>query len=268
MSLYLHNYALSGKPAAIIAQIPCLQDNYGFLIHDVANGKTAAIDTPDAEAINKALSAQGWSLDVIFNTHWHGDHTGGNQVLKDQWGCRIIGPGGERMAIPACDQTIGEGETIALGRLQAKVIETPGHTAGHIVYHFADIAVAFVGDTLFSLGCGRLFEGSAEEMWHSLEKLRALPDNTDIFCAHEYSKANADYALSVDPENRALIERAQQIAELRASHKPTIPSPLGLEKKTNPFLRADSDDMMARLGMQKATPAQVFAHLRQGKDNF
>ncbi len=268
MSLYLHSRTVSGKPAAIIAQIPCLQDNYGFLVHDLASSKTAAVDTPDAEAINKVLVEQNWSLDIILNTHWHGDHTGGNKALKAQWGCRIIAPGGEHSKIPACDQTIGEGETVQLGNLQAQVIETPGHTAGHIIYYFADIAAAFVGDTLFSLGCGRLFEGSAEQMWHSLKKLRALPDDTDIFCAHEYSKANADYALSVDPENEALVERARQITDLRAKDKPTIPSVLGLEKKTNPFLRADNDDMAARLGMEDAPAAQVFARLRQGKDNF
>jgi hydroxyacylglutathione hydrolase len=268
MSVYLHSRTLSGKPAAIIAQIPCLQDNYGFLIHDLASGKTAAIDTPDADAINKVLIEQNWSLDIILNTHWHGDHTGGNKALKAKWGCRIITPAGERTGIPGSDQTMEEGETVELGSLRAKVIETPGHTAGHIVYYFADIAAAFVGDTLFSLGCGRLFEGSAEQMWHSLQKLRALPDDTEIFCAHEYSKANADYALSVDPENQALIKRAREITELRAKHKPTIPSSLGLEKKTNPFLRADSDDMVAKFGLQGSTPAQVFAHLRQGKDNF
>ena len=250
-----------------IHQFPCLSDNYGFLIHDEKEGKTATIDTPDADAILKALDEKGWSLDYIFNTHHHFDHTGGNEALKDKTGCRIYGPLGEKARIPQLDEALQEDDVVRLGRAHAKVIEVPGHTAGHIAYYFADDGVAFVGDTLFVLGCGRLFEGTAEEMWHSLSKLRALPDETRIYCAHEYSAANARFALSLTPDDAAVRARKEDIDSLRAKGLATVPTDIGREKAANPFLRADEESFARALQMKGAPPVQVFAETRQRKDN-
>ncbi len=256
------------KPHAIIAQIPCLSDNYGWLIHDRENGTTAAIDTPDADAINQVLEAQGWDLTLILNTHWHMDHTGGNLALKDKWGCTIIGPAAEGEKLPGLDRPVQEADQIALGAISAVVIETPGHTLGHCVYYFADCAAAFVGDSLFSLGCGRVFEGTHEQMWHSLLRLRALPDETEIYCAHEYSLGNGRFALSIDPDNRTLQKRMADIEALRADDLPTIPTKLAIEKAANPFLRADDGILQKTLSMKGQSAETVFAHIRQSKDRF
>jgi len=250
-----------------IHQFPCRTDNYGVLIHDPDTGKTASIDTPEVGPIRQALADTGWSLSDIFNTHHHGDHTGGNLELKEEFGCTITGPRGEKDKIPGIDRAVGTGDTVTLGSHVASVIETPGHTAGHIAYHFADDQVVFVGDTLFALGCGRLFEGTAEQMWDSLEKLRALPPETVVYCGHEYTQANARFALTVEPGNAALAARAKEIDDLRAKGIPTVPTTIAVELETNPFLRPASEAIQAELGLTGASLVDVFAEVRRRKDN-
>lgn len=251
-----------------IRQIPCLSDNYGYLVHDPSTGQTATIDTPDANAINEALGKEGWTLTHIFNTHHHFDHTGGNTALKEQWGCEIIGPRGEAAKIPDIDRQVGEGDIVELGTLKASVYDTPGHTNGHIVFHFPSEEVAFVGDTIFALGCGRLFEGTAEQMWASLSKIAAWPGKTKLFCAHEYTQANAQFALSVDPDNQALKTRAAEIDAARAQGLPTVPMTVEEELRTSPFMRADQESLKIAVGMGNAIAAEVFAEVRTRKDNF
>lgn len=251
-----------------IHQFPCLSDNYGFLIRDRASGGVAAIDTPDVDAINAALSEKGWRLTHILNTHWHPDHAGGNLALKDKWGCAIIGPAGEAAKIPGIDRRVGEGDSVALGDATATVRDTPGHTAGHIIYHFADDAAAFVGDTIFAMGCGRLFEGTPVQMWRSLSKIAAMAPETKLYCAHEYTQANAAFALSVDPYNEDLRERADGVDRLRAAGKPTVPTTVAMELKTNPFLRAENAALQSAIDMAGADAVSVFAETRRLKDNF
>lgn len=251
-----------------IRQFPCLSDNYGYLVRDRETSDVAAIDTPDADAIDAALAREGWRLTHIFNTHWHPDHAGGNLALKEKWGCRIIGPRGEATKIPGLDALAGEGDTVSLGASKARVLDTPGHTLGHIIYHFADDHAAFVGDTIFALGCGRLFEGTPEQMWDSLSKIASMPDDTALYCAHEYTQANARFALSVDAGNDALAARAKTIDALRARGAPTVPSTVAMERATNPFLRARDPDLQASLGMSGADPVAVFAEIRKRKDRF
>lgn len=247
---------------------PCLEDNYGYLVHDPVAGVTATIDTPEVEPIERALRARGWQLDFIMNTHHHFDHAGGNLELKDKTGCQIIGPAADTDRIPGIDIALSDGDTFQLGEQTFTVFDTPGHTRGHIVYYFPDSAIAFVGDTLFALGCGRLFEGSPEQMWSSLSKLLNLPDETQVYCAHEYTQTNAKFALTVDPDNAALVARAAEIDQLRSEHKPTIPSNIGLERATNPFLRPDSATLRATLGLEDASNVDVFAEIRARKDKF
>jgi hydroxyacylglutathione hydrolase len=251
-----------------IHMFPCLKDNYGFLLHDSNNNLTAAIDTPDADAIENALSAKGWKLTHILNTHHHWDHAGGNLELKKKTGCLIAGPQAEASRIPGIDIQLSEGDIFQFGQFNAKVYDTPGHTSGHIVYLFENEHTAFVGDTLFAMGCGRLFEGSPEQMWHSLQKIMQWPDETIIYCAHEYTQANARFALTVEPLNKDLITRAQDTDKLRDAGKPTIPTTLGLEKKTNPFLRPMSREIRAKLDMEDSTNVEVFTSIRLLKDNF
>jgi hydroxyacylglutathione hydrolase len=251
-----------------IRQVPCLADNYGYLVHCPGTALTAAIDTPDAGAIDAALADEGWRLSHILNTHWHPDHAGGNLVLKRRWGATVIGPRGEADKIPGLDLRVGEGDIVELGGLSAHVLDVPGHTAGHIAYWFEAESVAFVGDTLFALGCGRLFEGTAPQMWRSLEKLLALPDETRIYCAHEYTQANARFALTIEPGNEALTARAAEIDRLRAQGRPTVPSTMGVEKRTNPFLRAKSIEIRERLQLVAADDATVFGEIRKRKDRF
>lgn len=251
-----------------IRQFPCLSDNYGFLIRDEATGTVATIDTPDAAEINRQLDAAGWRLTHILNTHWHPDHAGGNLALKKEWGCHIIGPRGEAEKIPGIDRQVGDGDTVALGGSQANVFDTPGHTLGHIVYYFAEDGAAFVGDTIFAMGCGRLFEGTPAQMWDSLQKIAALPPETKLYCAHEYTQANAKFALSVDPENPALQERSKEVAALRAANTPTVPTTLALELATNPFLRAGDADLQNAIDMTGAGAVDVFAKTRALKDSF
>ncbi len=251
-----------------IHQIPCLDDNYGYLVHEPASGLTATIDTPDANAINVALAAKGWRLTHILNTHHHFDHAGGNEALKAKWGCTVVGADNDASRIPGIDVRLKDGDTYAFGQTKAVVMEVPGHTTGHIAFHFPDEGVAFVGDTLFVLGCGRLFEGTAEQMWNSLTKIMSMPDDTVLYCAHEYTQSNARFALSVDPDNADLIARNAEINVLRAAGKPTVPTTLRREKATNPFLRAADASLQRNLDLVGAPLSSVFAETRRRKDRF
>ena len=244
----------------VVRQFPCLQDNYGFLARDEASGKTATVDTPDAGAILAALEREGWELDFILNTHWHPDHAGGNAELKAATGAIIVGPA-EVTRIAPLDRTVAGGDVVELGETRFTVIETGGHTLGHIAYFDADDRIAFVGDTLFALGCGRLFEGTAEQMWASLSRLAALPDDTQVYCAHEYTASNARFALSVDGD-AALRERAEELFAARKRGEATVPTTIGLEKTTNPFLRAP-----LLIGPGKKD-YEAFAEIRAAKDAF
>ena len=251
-----------------VHQIPCLSDNYGFLVHDPDTGATASIDSPEAAAISQACRDKGWRLTHILNTHHHFDHAGGNEALKAEWGCTIVGASNDAARIPGIDVQVSDGDTLELGGASAQVFEVPGHTSGHIAYYFAADGIAFVGDTLFALGCGRLFEGTPQQMWSSLQKLMALPDETTVYCAHEYTQANAAFALSVEPDNPALIARAKEIDELRAQGIPTVPTTIGLERATNPFVRPDSQNLQLTIGLEGGAAVDVFAETRRRKDNF
>jgi hydroxyacylglutathione hydrolase len=220
-----------------IHQFTCRSDNFGVLIHDLGANVTATIDTPELAKIEAALATTGWKLTHILNTHHHGDHTEGNLALKQKYGCTVVGPKAEAAKIPGIDVQLAEGDTYRFGSHEVHVIDTPGHTAGQINFHIPSAKVAFTGDTLFSLGCGRLFEKGAEFMWPALEKLMKLPGDTMIYCGHEYTLSNAKFALTIEPENAALQKRADEVASLRAAGKPTLPVRLDLELATNPFLR-------------------------------
>jgi hydroxyacylglutathione hydrolase len=246
----------------------CLRDNYGVLLHDSFSGATAAIDAPEAAPVEAALAQAGWRLNDILVTHHHGDHTAGIEPLKERYGCRVVAPAREASRIPQVDIPVREGDTVRVGSLVATVLETPGHTNGQIAYWFQSDGLAFVGDTLFSVGCGRVIEGTPEMMWRSLVKLRELPDETKIYCGHEYTAANIRFALTVEPENAALRARADQVSRLAAAGEPTIPSTIGEEKAVNPFLRADVPAVAAAVGLPDAPPAQVFAEIRGRKDRF
>lgn len=251
-----------------VHQFPCLNDNYGFLIHEPVAGVTATIDTPEVAPINAALAEKGWRLTHILNTHHHFDHAGGNEALKREWGCTVVGAAIDAERIPGIDVEVADGELFAFGNASAQVLEVPGHTSGHIAFYFADEGMAFVGDTMFALGCGRLFEGTPLQMWDSLSKLMALPDDTVVYCAHEYTQANAAFALSVEPDNAALVERAAEIESKRANGEWTVPTTIGLERATNPFVRASSADLQRTLGMTGANVVDVFAETRRRKDSF
>lgn len=251
-----------------VHMFPCLSDNYGYLIHDSENNLTATIDTPEVAPINKALDEKGWSLTHILNTHHHFDHAGGNLELKDKWNCTIVGARNDAKRIPGIDIEVGDGETYSFGNHTANVYDVSGHTLGHIAYHFEQDQMLFCGDALFALGCGRLFEGTPEQMWTSLQKLAAMPDDTLVYCAHEYTQVNAQFALSVEPQNTALVARAKEIINLRSKGEPTIPSTIGLEKETNPFLRPMSPDLQETLGLNGADLVEVFAETRRRKDTF
>lgn len=252
-----------------VHQFLCLEDNYGVLIHDSGTGATAAIDAPDADAVIAAAQSQGWKLTDLLITHHHADHTQGIPGLKARYpDLRIVGPAKEASRIASLDVQVKEGAYAHVGDLEAKVIETPGHTAGHIAYWFEEDEIAFCGDTLFALGCGRVFETPMSVMWDSLVKLAALPGETAVYCGHEYTAANAKFALTIEPDNGLLVDRAEKIATLRASGKPTVPTTIYLELATNPFLRAEQSTVQAAVGMAGADPASVFAEIRGRKDRF
>jgi hydroxyacylglutathione hydrolase len=226
------------------------------------------IDTPEVAPINAALEDKGWRLTHILNTHHHFDHAGGNEALKKQWGCTVVGAANDAERIPGIDVGVADGDRFPFGSTSALILEVPGHTVGHIAYYFEEDGIAFVGDTLFALGCGRLFEGSPAQMWSSLGKLMALPDDTVVYCAHEYTQANARFALTVEPGNPALRRRSEEIDKLRAAGKPTVPTTIGLEKATNPFLRPDSENLRETVGMAEGDLVAVFAETRRRKDSF
>lgn len=247
-----------------VRQFPCLEDNYGFLIHEPTSGETAAIDTPDAEVILAQAAAAGWRISQIWNTHWHADHAGGNARLKADTGAIVIGPEEVARLGAAPDRVVRDGDRVRLGGLEAEVLNVGGHTLGHIAYWFGGERIAFVGDALFALGCGRLFEGTPEQMWTSLSRLAALPEDTTVYCAHEYTESNARFALAVDGENPALQARAREIVATRAAGQPTVPTSIGLERATNPFLRAPA----LKQGLGLSTDVEAFAELRRRKDRF
>jgi hydroxyacylglutathione hydrolase len=251
-----------------IAQFACLSDNYGFLLHDPDAGLTAAIDTPDADAIEAELGARGWRLTHILNTHHHFDHAGGNLILKERTDCLIVGPRADAARIPGIDLGVGEGDLVPFGDRRIEVYETPGHTRGHIVYFVPEARAAFVGDTLFAMGCGRLFEGSPGQMWGSLQKILRWPDDTRIYCAHEYTLTNARFAITVEPDNATLASRLGEVEALRREGTPTVPTTLAIERETNPFLRPTSPGIRAALDLAEADEVSVFARVRALKDRF
>ena len=251
-----------------ILQIPVLSDNYIYLVHEPNGWATAAIDPALAGPVLRALEEKGWKLTHILNTHHHGDHVGGNLELKRKTGCAIVAMARDKERIPGIDVEVSEGDIIGLGAAQAEVLDVPGHTSGHIAFWFKQENALFCGDTLFGLGCGRLFEGHAQEMWGSLEKIRSLPPSTRIYCAHEYTEANGRFALTVEPENPALQERIGRVKALRGEGLPTIPTLLSEELATNPFLRPESPAIRHRLRMDKAENWRVFGQIRHLKDGF
>jgi hydroxyacylglutathione hydrolase len=246
----------------------CLKDNFGVLLHDPGSGRTAAIDAPEAAPVEAALKATGWKLTDILVTHHHHDHTGGIEELKARHRCRVVAPDGEAGGIPDVDETMREGDAVRVGSLEGRVIETPGHTAAPSTLYFPADKLVFAGDTLFSIGCGRVIEGSMDEMWQSMLKLRALPDDTRLYCGHEYTLANIRFAKTIEPGNKALAARERQVTEQLAQDKPTVPSTLGEEKAANPFLRADVPEVAKAVGMDGAPAGQVFAEIRNRKNKF
>jgi hydroxyacylglutathione hydrolase len=229
-----------------IIRIPVLSDNYVWLVHDPASAETMVVDPAVAGPVLEAAAERGWTITHIWNTHWHPDHTGGNAEIKAATGCTIIGPAAEAERIPTLDVHVRGGDHVLLGDLVADVIDVPAHTAGHIAYHFAGEKAAFVGDTLFAMGCGRLFEGTAAQMFDNMTKLAALPDETFVYCAHEYTQSNGRYALVAEPDNEAIVARMAQVDAARARGEPTVPTSIGAEKATNPFMRARSVEELAQ----------------------
>lgn len=248
-----------------IHQFPCLSDNYGFLLHDSDSGETAAIDTPDGAEYLKQAEAKGWRITHIWNTHWHPDHAGGNKAIVEETGAKVIAPQ-EVEKLSPIDRVVAHGGEVTLGEHTARVIDVSGHTNGHIAFHLPQDGIAFVGDSVFALGCGRMFEGEPQQFWDSLERIKALPPETTLYCAHEYTQANAQFALHADPDNAALQDYAKEIEAARAEGEPTVPTQLSRELETNPFLRADRPEMQERWGGE--TPADTFAKLRAAKDSF
>jgi hydroxyacylglutathione hydrolase len=252
----------------IVEQFLCRTDNFGVLIHDSVAGVTASIDAPEEAPIAAKLKERGWRLDRIFVTHHHADHTDGIPALKAAFGAKITAPAGEAARIPGVDDVAKGGDRLRFGGYDIDVIDTPGHTLGHISYYLPAAQMAFVADTLFAVGCGRVIEGTMEMMWASLEKLAALPPATSIYCGHEYTEANIRFALTVEPDNADLVARAAEVKALRAAGKLTLPTTIARERATNPFLRAGEPGIRARLGMKDAPAAAVFGEIRRRKDGF
>ncbi|MGB5066054.1 MAG: hydroxyacylglutathione hydrolase [Albidovulum sp.] len=251
-----------------IVTVPCLTDNYAFLAHDLATGATAVVDVPEASPILNALRKRGWRASHILITHHHGDHIDGVKALAAATGARVIGAAADAHRLPRLDEALAEGDAVRIGMDEGRVIDVSGHTMGHIAFHFPDSNVVFTGDSLMALGCGRLFEGTPATMWASLSKLAALPPETLVCSGHEYTQANARFALTIEPGNPALISRSQAIAAARAAGHPTVPSTLAEELATNPFLRADLPEVKAAIDMSDASDAAVFAEIRARKDRF
>lgn len=237
-----------------IVRIPVLSDNYVWLVHDSVSGETMVVDPGEAAPVLAEAQRRGWTISAIWNTHWHPDHTGGNAQVKAATGAPVIAPAAEAAKIPTADQLVGEGDTVRLGGHAAAVLEVPGHTAGHIAFHFAEDGVIFTGDTLFAMGSGRLFEGTAEQMFGNMGRLKQLPPETLVYCAHEYTQSNGRFAMVAEPDNAAIVERMAQVDAQRAAGEATVPTTIALELATNPFLRAPS--------------AEIFAERRAAKDAF
>jgi hydroxyacylglutathione hydrolase len=250
----------------VIHQFPCLKDNYGVLVHEPDSGLTASIDAPCASRVRQELDAKGWKLSHILTTHHHADHTGGNLTLKQETGCTVVGPAAEAARIPGIDVEVGEGGAVEFGAFRIRVLETPGHTLGHVSYWIPEASVAFVGDTLFAMGCGRVLEGSHEMMWTSLQKIAALPRETQIYCGHEYTLANAQFGLTIEPDNVALRQRAHDVTALRADGKPALPTRIDLELETNVFLRPHVAAIRNKLNMRAAADWRVFGEMRERKN--
>ncbi len=252
-----------------IVTIPCLADNYAYLLHDADTGDTSLVDAPQAAPVLEALRDRDWQLGHVLLTHHHWDHVDAlPEILAAHPGARVVGAAADAHRLPPLDTPVAEGDTVTIGREAGKVIDVSGHTVGHIAFHFPESKLAFTADSLMALGCGRLFEGTPEQMWNSLSKLAALPDDTLICSGHEYTANNARFARTVDPDNAALADRAAQVDAARAAGQATVPSRLSEELATNPFLRAGDPDLQAAIGMDGADPVAVFAELRRRKDAF
>ena len=246
----------------------CRSDNFGVLLHDPQTGLTASIDAPEEAPILAALGRRSWTLTHIFTTHHHQDHVEANLALKERYGCEIHGPYEEAVAIPGLDRSVADGDEFEFAGRSIQVIATPGHTAGHICYYLPDDGLLFAADTLFAMGCGRLFERPAADMWHSFQKLMALPEDTKVYFGHEYTLSNARFAVTVDPDNADLQARAAEVESLRKGGTFTIPTTIGLEKRTNPYMRVAAAGIRRTLGLERATDAEIFAEIRARKDTF
>ncbi len=255
------------RPLEIVT-VPCLSDNFVYILRDVATGTIGVIDAPDAAPIEAALDERGWGLDQILITHHHADHIDGVPRLVERFGPKVIGAKKDEGRLPKLDAALDEGDTWRFGDSEAVVIDVSGHTVNHIAYHFADAGVVFTGDSLFAIGCGRVFEGTHAMMWDSLSKLAALPPETEAYFGHEYTEANAKFAVTADPENEALAERVREVSEIRARGEWTTPTTIARELETNPFLRATESSVQKAVGMEGADPAAVFGEVRRRKDNF
>ena len=254
--------------AGEVIVIPCLSDNYTYLVRCHRSETTAIVDPGEAGPVISALEERDWTLDLVINTHHHHDHIGGNGELIEKYGAKLLGPTAESSRIPDMDETCAEGDQVLIGELEGRVFDVPGHTSGHIAFYFPAITALFSGDSLFALGCGRLFEGTPAQMWESLQKFRNLPNSTLVYCGHEYTQSNARFAKTIEPDNATLIARCQDIDGMRARNIPTIPSRIDVELATNPFLRADDPGVAKAIGMIGATPTEIFTEIRKRKDNF
>ncbi len=248
--------------------VPCRSDNYAYLIRETTTGQTAVVDVPDAAPVLSALDERGQGLDRIFLTHHHHDHVDGVDAVRSRTGAKVVGASGDAYRLPVLDVAVSEGDSVRLGEAVAEVIDVSGHTVGHIAYVFGTENWAFTGDSLMMMGCGRVFEGTFEMMYQSLARFRNMPDDMLICSGHEYAESNARFALSVEPDNPDLLERVAWIRRTLAAGSPTVPSPLGIERLTNPFLRCEVPSVRSALGMESASGAEVFAELRKRKDSF
>lgn len=268
-NLYQSCAATMGVGEVSVEPVPCLNDNYSWLVHDHGTGKTAVVDPAEEGPVVAALKDKGWTLFHILNTHHHWDHTGANEVLKERFNVCIVGPKADQDRIPGIDVALGDGDEYMVGDVRVVCYDTPGHTRGHITFHLPEVHALFPGDTLFSMGCGRLFEGTPEQMWASLSKLVPLDADTRVYCAHEYTLSNATFAMHIEPHNAALQRRWKEVEEARSKGIPTIPSVLGVELETNPFLRPQSKEIRASLGIpESASDAEAFGVIRRAKDSF